>query len=218
MVREDTGGTTHLARFCGQSGRRASSDDRYCTGCGSELRRSESPSVERASSKPGDAETRAVESDPNESEHRYNPSRRIPERQFTPGARHVVSDAPDSSATNQKTGMLTVLFSDTRRMGRLRFLFWLVGIYDAMIVIATVAGMGVIIADLDVSIEAFPVIVALAALPVLWNKIVRRGHDINHSGWWTMLLFVPVANFIVFLMLLLKPGDITQNDFGPAPA
>ena len=114
--------------------------------------------------------------------------------------------------------MLTVLFSDTRRMGRLRFLFWLVGIYAAVIVIATVAGMGVIIADLDVSIEAFPVIVALAALPVLWNKIVRRGHDINHSGWWTMLLFVPVANFIVFLMLLLKPGDITQNDFGPAPA
>jgi uncharacterized membrane protein YhaH (DUF805 family) len=35
---------------------------------------------------------------------------------------------------------------------------------------------------------------------------VGRFHDIGLSGWWSLLLLVPVANIFVWLYLLFKPG------------
>ena len=45
----------------------------------------------------------------------------------------------------------------------------------------------------------------------------RRLHDINRTGWWQLLLFVPVVGWIVLLLLAAKDGDIGKNRYGQDP-
>jgi len=45
---------------------------------------------------------------------------------------------------------------------------------------------------------------------------VRRLHDTNRSGWWLLLVFVPLGN-IVLLFWFCAPGTSGTNRFGPMP-
>ena len=42
----------------------------------------------------------------------------------------------------------------------------------------------------------------------------RRLHDLDRSGWWVLLTFVPIANLLFFLYLIFMPGDEGANRFG----
>lgn len=46
---------------------------------------------------------------------------------------------------------------------------------------------------------------------------VRRLHDIGRSGWWWLLLFIPIIGWIVLLYWAVKRGDIGPNAFGDDP-
>lgn len=46
---------------------------------------------------------------------------------------------------------------------------------------------------------------------------VRRLHDINKSGWWVLIGFVPVAGFIVLLVFSVQDSDVAENKYGPSP-
>jgi uncharacterized membrane protein YhaH (DUF805 family)/ribosomal protein L40E len=46
---------------------------------------------------------------------------------------------------------------------------------------------------------------------------VRRLHDINASGWWFILSLVPVANFVLGVVLLFVKGTEGENRYGPDP-
>lgn len=58
-------------------------------------------------------------------------------------------------------------------------------------------------------------IVALAMALVLGR---RRFHDLGRSGWFALLLVVPVVNLFVSLWLIFARGDAGANRFGPAAA
>jgi uncharacterized membrane protein YhaH (DUF805 family) len=45
---------------------------------------------------------------------------------------------------------------------------------------------------------------------------VRRLHDTNRSGWWLLLVFVPLGN-IVLLIWFCAPSTSGPNRFGPMP-
>lgn len=45
----------------------------------------------------------------------------------------------------------------------------------------------------------------------------RRLHDLGHSGWLSLLLFVPALQVVMFAYLLLAGGDIQANRYGNAP-
>jgi uncharacterized membrane protein YhaH (DUF805 family) len=45
----------------------------------------------------------------------------------------------------------------------------------------------------------------------LLSVTVRRLHDINMSGWWSLLSFFP----LIPIFLLFRPGTKGQNRFGP---
>ncbi|MDQ0316652.1 DUF805 domain-containing protein [Amorphus orientalis] len=54
----------------------------------------------------------------------------------------------------------------------------------------------------------------------LWSElalVVKRLHDRGLSGWFAALLFVPLLNLVVFIVLGLLPGEKGPNAFGPAP-
>jgi uncharacterized membrane protein YhaH (DUF805 family) len=46
---------------------------------------------------------------------------------------------------------------------------------------------------------------------------VRRLHDIDHSGWWILLSFIPLIGIIVLLVWFATKGADGPNRFGPDP-
>jgi uncharacterized membrane protein YhaH (DUF805 family) len=48
--------------------------------------------------------------------------------------------------------------------------------------------------------------------------LIRRLHDIDRSGWWLLISFVPVIGGIWLLVLLCSEGTYGPNRFGPASA
>ncbi|WP_326518039.1 DUF805 domain-containing protein [Acinetobacter sp. CAAS 2-6] len=45
--------------------------------------------------------------------------------------------------------------------------------------------------------------------------VIRRLHDLNQTGWISLLLLVPVINFFLAFYLLLAPGTPGMNRYGP---
>ncbi len=43
---------------------------------------------------------------------------------------------------------------------------------------------------------------------------VRRLHDLGRTGWWYLLAFVPYANVVLGVVLLLVPGSQGPNAYG----
>ena len=46
---------------------------------------------------------------------------------------------------------------------------------------------------------------------------VRRLHDTNHSGWWTLIVFVPLIGVIILLIWVLTDSQPGANQYGPNP-
>lgn len=60
-------------------------------------------------------------------------------------------------------------------------------------------------------------IYSLAILLPSLGLAVRRLHDLNKSGWWFLMIFVPIVGWIVLLVFLLTMGDQKDNQFGKQP-
>jgi uncharacterized membrane protein YhaH (DUF805 family) len=46
---------------------------------------------------------------------------------------------------------------------------------------------------------------------------VRRLHDTNRTGWWLLILFVPLIGAIVLIILLALDSSAGDNQYGPNP-
>lgn len=46
---------------------------------------------------------------------------------------------------------------------------------------------------------------------------VRRLHDTNRSGWWYLLIFVPLIGTIALLVFFVQDSQPENNRFGPNP-
>ncbi|MDR0275100.1 MAG: DUF805 domain-containing protein [Burkholderiaceae bacterium] len=67
--------------------------------------------------------------------------------------------------------------------------------------------------------SALLLIYGLATLVPAIAVGVRRLHDIDRSGWWMLIVFVPLIGGIVLLVFAVLPGTQGNNRFGPpAPA
>jgi uncharacterized membrane protein YhaH (DUF805 family) len=62
----------------------------------------------------------------------------------------------------------------------------------------------------------YAVVVLLLALPS-FAVAVRRLHDINRSGWYWLLAFIPVVGAVILLFWFLKRGTAGGNDYGSDP-
>lgn len=65
------------------------------------------------------------------------------------------------------------------------------------------------------------VLIGFAALiGGIWFTIaqdVKRLHDVDKSGWFIILLFIPIINFILGLYMLLADGTVGPNRYGNDP-
>jgi uncharacterized membrane protein YhaH (DUF805 family) len=46
---------------------------------------------------------------------------------------------------------------------------------------------------------------------------IRRLHDTNRTGWWYLLVFIPVIGWIVLIVFLAMASDPGSNNYGPNP-
>ena len=66
-----------------------------------------------------------------------------------------------------------------------------------------------------VSLVLLVVVLALCVVSVM--LMIRRWHDLGKSGWFSLLLLVPLVNFVVGLYLWVKKGDDGPNPYGEDP-
>lgn len=58
-------------------------------------------------------------------------------------------------------------------------------------------------------------LVSLAVLLPSLGLSVRRLHDINFSGWWVLLGFIPFFGVIALIVFACIPGTDGENKYGP---
>jgi uncharacterized membrane protein YhaH (DUF805 family) len=65
--------------------------------------------------------------------------------------------------------------------------------------------------------QYFIILLGLFSLFILLPLLaagVRRLHDVNRSGWWILLSFVPLAS-LALMYFQVQPSDIGDNQYGP---
>ena len=116
----------------------------------------------------------------------------------------VVSDAEDAQEFQEVR-----LWSARGRVGRLRYLAYMMGAY-----ILAIAMVFISIAALGETAGGIVTIVAyLAAAVFVILMSIQRSHDMNWTGWTVLLQFIP----LVSLIWIFKPGTPGSNEYGPPP-
>lgn len=127
----------------------------------------------------------------------------------------VGDDLPEYSSLN--------VFTIHGRIGRLRYLAWMLVLSVAMLVasgiIATASfavataspTLGIILG----SLLGFALFIVLTVVSVQIG--VQRLHDLGWSGWLYLLNLVPLVNSIFPLLLLVLPGNPGANQYGAPP-
>lgn len=134
---------------------------------------------------------------------------------YAPPRAAVGDDLPEYSSLN--------VFTIHGRIGRLRYLAWMLVLSVAMLVasgiIATASfavataspTLGIILG----SLLGFALFIAITVVSVQIG--VQRLHDLGWSGWLYLLNLVPLVNSVFPLLLLVLPGNPGANQYGAPP-
>jgi len=135
--------------------------------------------------------------------------------------------APTSDVTqaNSNQPYQPQIFTTKGRIGRLRYLAYGMISYLCLIPLGIVAAM---IGGLAGGDSSDPGIVSgimflligigyLAMLVFMFVLAKRRLNDLNQSGWLSLLLIIPLVNFIIGLWLIFAPGKKEHNGYGAHP-
>jgi uncharacterized membrane protein YhaH (DUF805 family) len=77
--------------------------------------------------------------------------------------------------------------------------------------------MLIVSAVVNAVFEPLGIVVGLAVLLPNLAVGARRLHDTGRSGWWQLLLLLPVIGVIVLIVWWATKGEPGDNRFGPAP-
>ena len=116
---------------------------------------------------------------------------------------------------NGSPSLTDLLFSFEGRIGRQTF--WMKFVLPVIIV-------AVIVAGLDYLIGAGGILSGVFQLAILWPSLAvycKRWHDRDKSGWWTLIVLIPLIGSIWILVECgFLQGTAGSNRFGedPVPA
>ena len=95
------------------------------------------------------------------------------------------------------------------RACRSEFWFWFLFIIIADIV--------AIIIDLALGIQLVSSLFGLVTIIPNIAIAIRRLHDLDRTGWWYLLVFIPLIGWIILLIWYVTKGTDGPNRFGPDP-
>lgn len=116
-----------------------------------------------------------------------------------------------------KTAVSTALHKYATFSGRARRseYWWFVLFQTLISIVATVIDAGVFGTEWD-STGPASVVTTLALLLPSLAVTVRRLHDCGRSGWWFLIVLIPLVGAIVLLVCTLK-DSVADNQYGPSP-
>ena len=122
--------------------------------------------------------------------------------------------------------MQSLLFSFEGRLNRARF--WLVALGIAVVEIlafAVILGGAALSGDPETAMASvgtgMGIVLLIVILALTWVALanaVKRYHDRNKSGWWVLIVFVPLIGALWYLIECgFLRGTVGPNTYGPDP-
>lgn len=106
-------------------------------------------------------------------------------------------------------------FSPSSRIGRLRYLshgfLLMMGCYA---ILAAGAGLALTVSEAFWAIFAVGYIAIVVVSVIL---LIQRLHDLNHTGWMCLLMFIPLVNIFFALYVIFARGTQGANNYGLQP-
>ena len=104
--------------------------------------------------------------------------------------------------------MIQKYFSYTGRLNRLRYFLRI------LVVMILASVLGTLLAQITPYL-AYPVSAIATVSAVMLG--IRRCHDLDRSGWFYLLMFIPIIDLFVALYLLFAAGTPGPNQYGADP-
>jgi len=112
------------------------------------------------------------------------------------------------------------IFTTDGRINRLRYLKY-------MIVLALISGVSTfVLSSMATFFTGDPNSLPITMITGAWALIagagnimliIRRLHDMDKSGWFALLTFVPIVNVIFSIAMFFVPGTVGYNRYGADP-
>jgi len=99
-------------------------------------------------------------------------------------------------------------FAFSGRSSRSEYWWWMLASILFQIICTIIAVLG------NVGVAAiFPILLVLPTA----TMIVRRLHDLEKSGWWFLIVLIPLVGILYLIYLFMQEGDMNENIYGPVP-
>ncbi|WP_409432573.1 DUF805 domain-containing protein [Litorimonas sp. RW-G-Af-16] len=96
------------------------------------------------------------------------------------------------------------------RSSRSEYWYWTLFTFVVSLALSFLTGM----------VEIFGIVSMIFSLGTLIPSIavgVRKLHDIDKSGWWLLIAFIPLLGALYLIYLFVQRGTVGPNRFGPDP-
>lgn len=127
---------------------------------------------------------------------------------------------PDATLSTDESGTYNPsIFSFSGRIGRLRYLAYSMAATIAlMVVLIPFIGFSAMM-DPTTGMSSFGwiayILVNIVSLVIAVMFGKRRLNDLNRSGWFFLLLIIPLVNLLLIIYLLFFSGTDGDNNYGP---
>ena len=75
----------------------------------------------------------------------------------------------------------------------------------------------IVLFAVDMSLGTPLSILVFAAIPAAFCAIVRRLHDLGKSGWWYLIILIPLLGVFIVLFWFVSEGEDVANYYGEVP-
>ena len=128
------------------------------------------------------------------------------------------SDKHEQKFTQTKSSFTEFYFSAQGRVSRQEFFFrgfmpiTLLTIFVLLISNVLSAKESYLAQNMSYLVVLFAIAITIGISQVMIS--IKRFHDFNASGWWSMLLLMPLINFIALMVLFFKGSVNSENKYG----
>lgn len=207
--------------FCQNCGSQLSAGARFCTNCGEGIAGAAQPSAPPADAAPAlhnPALHNPTPQTPPEASAPPPPPPQAPYQTTTLPYQPDPHGGAQGGPQAQRAEIKEMFFTMQGRLNRKPFLLRGLGLGILSLILSSVMGG---LAETSytvlhlVSLLMLPLILVCAAGSL--TLIIRRWHDLGKSGWFTLLLLIPLLNFLVMLYLWFVRGTAGPNAYGEDP-
>jgi uncharacterized membrane protein YhaH (DUF805 family) len=78
--------------------------------------------------------------------------------------------------------------------------------------------VGIVANIIDAALGTNPAVSGLVGLALFLPGLsvaIRRLHDTGRSGWWYLIVLIPLIGIIVLIVFWVQEGDAGDNEYGP---